>query len=99
MSRDTPRQEVAAETSRGNGTHDGVRPLQKEGQFGMRDSGAVRAAKKDNEDPNPRQNVTELKDYVRYLVLALKPMPPSLTRISNLAIAWEKGRLALCSGP
>ncbi|KAL8857320.1 MAG: hypothetical protein Q9178_006086 [Gyalolechia marmorata] len=63
MSRDTPRQEVAAETSRGNGAHDGVRPLQKEGQFGMRESSAVRAAKKDKEEPNPRQNVTELKDY------------------------------------
>ncbi|KAI4285766.1 MAG: hypothetical protein L6R38_000413 [Xanthoria sp. 2 TBL-2021] len=63
MSRDAPRQEAAVDPNRGNGTHNSLKPLQKEAQSGMRDSSAVRATKKAVEDSSPGENVTELKDY------------------------------------
>lgn len=66
MSRDTPRQEAPIDPNRGNGMQYSLRRPQKEGQSGMRDSSAVRTNKKDIEDPNSGQNVTELKDYVRH---------------------------------
>lgn len=76
MSRDAPRQEAAVDPNRGNGTHNSLKPLQKEAQSGMRDSSAVRATKKAVEDSSPGENVTELKDYVRYQVLVVTSMPP-----------------------
>ncbi|KAL9641092.1 MAG: hypothetical protein Q9204_000317 [Flavoplaca sp. TL-2023a] len=63
MSRDAPQQEAPIDANRGNGMQHSLRPSQKEGQSGIRDSSAVRTTKKDIQNPNSGQNVAELKDY------------------------------------
>ncbi len=68
MSRDAPWQEAALDLDRGHATQTSLNPSQKEPMSRMRDSSAVRATKKAVEDSGPGQNVTELKDYVRYQV-------------------------------
>ncbi|KAL8821207.1 MAG: hypothetical protein Q9223_000722 [Gallowayella weberi] len=63
MSRDPQRLEAGSDANRGNGAKSPLRHLQKQGRSELRDTGAGRPPKKDNEDSQSSLDVTELKDY------------------------------------
>ncbi|KAL8802572.1 MAG: hypothetical protein Q9182_003737 [Xanthomendoza sp. 2 TL-2023] len=63
MSRDPQRLEAGSDANRGNGAKSPLRHLQKQGHSEVRDTGASRPQKKDQEDSQSSQDVTELKDY------------------------------------
>ncbi|KAL8682759.1 MAG: hypothetical protein Q9186_001181 [Xanthomendoza sp. 1 TL-2023] len=63
MSRDPQRLEAGSDAHRGNGAKSPHRPVQNKSHSETRDTGAGRPPKKDKEDSQSSQDVTELKDY------------------------------------